>query len=156
VFDSVYTKPDNRVCSWQTLRLAPRKSLGDIGTITTSWTPSDEASPKMLAFAKAVLKPAPSYGLMRTDLRLLSLGSTTEPELVDLKKFPTYARQLLFHPSGRFLYVSVTTDACAYAAAPAGRAAGDRGPARRGRRADALRRFLPLAGLSVHPSVPRL
>jgi len=159
VFGSVYTGRGDRVCSWQTLRLAPRGSLGDIGTVATGWTPSDEALPGMLAFAKAVLGRAPSYGLVRTDLRLLSLGSAAGPELVDLEEFPTYARQLLFHPSGRFLYVSGDDGRLrVYAAAPQGGlemvedlpGAGGAGPS------TAFTSLTLSMAVSASPSTPRL
>ncbi len=106
VFGSEHAGQDYQVCSWETIRLAPRGSLGDVGKAAAGWTPTDQASPGLLAFAKTVLGPRPSYAFVRTDLRLLSLGPAADPELLDLEVFPAYPRQLLFHPSGGFLYVS--------------------------------------------------
>jgi hypothetical protein len=116
VFGGVHTGQGERVCSWQTLRLASRGSVGDVGTVAAGWAPSDETSPAMLAFAKAVLRGA---RLVRSDLRLMSLAAG--PELVDLEELPTRAGQLLFHPSGRFLYVSGGDGSLrVYAASPQG------------------------------------
>jgi hypothetical protein len=43
---------------------------------------------------------------VRTELRLLSLGTGADPDLLDLAELPAEVRQLLFHPSGGSLYVS--------------------------------------------------
>jgi hypothetical protein len=51
-------------------------------------------------------RAAPSYEFVRTDLHLLSLGTGHDAELLDRVEFPAKVGQLLFHPSGRFLYVS--------------------------------------------------
>ncbi len=46
----------------------------------------------------------------RTDLRLLSMESDGSVALLDTAELPSRVRQLLFHPSGRFLYVADEDD----------------------------------------------
>jgi hypothetical protein len=107
VFGNAYVPwPRTKVCSWESPRLAPRTSLGDVGSVAAGFSPADSTSPALLAFAQAIHRPAPSYAFVRTDLRLLSMATGHDPALLDRVEFPANVGQLLFHPSGRFLYVS--------------------------------------------------
>jgi hypothetical protein len=94
------------VCSWEGPRLAPRGKLGDLGSGAAGFTPAEASAPALVAFAKEVDRPAPSYAFVRTDIRLLSVGTGADAVLLASAEFPARVRQLLFHPSGRFLYAS--------------------------------------------------
>jgi hypothetical protein len=108
VFGSIdaFGPDDAAVCSWEGPRLAPRANLGFEGSTAAAFSPRDATSPARLAIADDVLGPTPRYVYRRTDLRLLSLGGGGDVVLLDTVELPRRVWQLLFDPSGRFLYVA--------------------------------------------------
>jgi hypothetical protein len=95
---------DGTVCSWKGLHLAPLAKLGISAGVAAGFSPSDGGAPAMLAMANDVFTPQNVY--LRTDLRLLSMESDGEVALLDTVEVPGGVGQLLFHPSGHFLYVA--------------------------------------------------
>ena len=94
-----------RVCAWKGARLAPVTSLElDAGT-AAAHVPSSESQPMLLAFAGTPPRPARAY---RYEVRISSMSLDGELHLLDATGAPSDGdvMQLLFHPSGRFLYAS--------------------------------------------------
>ncbi len=99
------------VCSWEGRRLAPRPKLGFDSSMAAAFSPFDKTTPALLAMAEDVTGPAPRRIYRHTDLRLLSLGGEGELTLLDHVELPSPTSQLLFDPSGSFLYVAVADSA---------------------------------------------
>jgi hypothetical protein len=92
------------VCAWEGPRLAPRANLGIAASVAAAFSPADAASPALLAVAEDVYGARRTY--RRTDLRLLSVRSDGNAELLDTVELSRRARQLLFDPPGRLLFVA--------------------------------------------------
>ena len=97
----------NTVCSWKGPRLAPQANLGFPAEAAAAFSPADKATPALLAMASEVHTPKHVY--RHTDLRLLSMGSDGGVALLDTVELPSPVLQLLFEPSGRFLFVADDT-----------------------------------------------
>jgi hypothetical protein len=104
VFGGAYVGRAYTVCSWEGPRLAPRANLGIDASQGAVSAPVDKTTPALLALAGDV--QVRQHGYLRTDLRLLSMGSDGGVALLDTVELPSRVRQLLFHPSGRFLYAA--------------------------------------------------
>jgi hypothetical protein len=108
VFGGAYVGERLTVCSWEGPRLAPRANLGFAASEGAAFSPLDQAKPALLALAGDVHTRGNAY--LRTDLRLLSMEGSGGTSLLDSGELPSRVRQLLFHPSGRFLYVADEDD----------------------------------------------
>jgi hypothetical protein len=106
VFGSDYGEA--AVCSWEGPRLAPRANLGFAASQGAASSPTDPTATTFLAMAGDVRTRQNVYE--RTDLRLLSMEGDGSVALLDTAELPSRVRQLLFHPSGRFLYVADEDD----------------------------------------------
>jgi hypothetical protein len=113
------------VCSWEGPRLATRANIGVDSDYAVSVSPQGVSS----APSTAAIRPA-TFVAMRTsysvkhgtyyqtkyEVRLFAVRDDGGLELLDtVEPEPGYANPMLFHPSGRFLYVS---HAASYAAPP--------------------------------------
>jgi hypothetical protein len=96
------------VCSWEGPRLAPHANLGLNATVGAAFSPAAETTPALLALAGDVRTRQGTY--LRTDLRLLSMQNDGGVALLATVELPSRARQVLFHPLGRFLYVADEDD----------------------------------------------
>jgi hypothetical protein len=94
------------VCSWEGPRLAPRGNLGIDASTAAAFSPGDLASPALLAMTDDVAGPSPRHAYQRTILRLLSVAHGGDVALLDAVDLKSRAWQLLFDPSGRFLFVA--------------------------------------------------
>jgi hypothetical protein len=103
VFGAAYLDKDT-VCSWEGPRLAPRANLGLAASLGAALSPVDETMAALLALAGDVRTRRGTY--LRTDLRLLSMENGGGVALLATLELPSRVRQVLFHPSGRFLYAA--------------------------------------------------
>jgi hypothetical protein len=103
VFGAAYLDKDT-VCSWEGPRLAPRANLGLAASLGAAFSPVDETMAALLALAGDVRTRRGTY--LRTDLRLLSMENGGGVALLATLELPSRVRQVLFHPSGRFLYAA--------------------------------------------------
>ena len=103
VFGAAYLAEDT-VCSWEGPRLAPHANLGLAASQGAALSPVDGTMPALLALAGDVHARQGTY--LRTDLRLLSMENDGGVALLATVELPSRVRQLLFHPSGRFLYAA--------------------------------------------------
>jgi hypothetical protein len=95
---------EGAVCSWEGTRLAPRANLGFAASEGAAFSPTDSTAATLLAMSGDVRTP--HYVYRRTDLRLLTMEGDGGVALLDTVELPSRVLQLLFHPSGRFLYVA--------------------------------------------------
>lgn len=84
----------NTVCSYQGLRLRPLADLGFSAYAAEAFVPADDALPALVA--TSTTGPA---------LRLFAMTGEGDLRLLDSEDLPDRAERLLFHPSGRFLYL---------------------------------------------------
>jgi hypothetical protein len=102
----------NTVCSWEGPRLAPHADLGfesgyavaialpGVGSSSTADRPATLVAMR----TSSSVKHGDSYKT-KYEFRLFAMSNRGDLELLDTVE-PGYAQQLLFHPSGRFLYAS--------------------------------------------------
>ena len=103
VFASSYVDDEDTVCSWESPRLAPRANLELRSTYAVAFAPRSGASSSS---ATTLVAMRMGTAAMRPyEVRLFALGDAGALEPLDTVA-PGYPRQLLFHPSGRFLYAS--------------------------------------------------
>jgi hypothetical protein len=120
VFAWTSTDLVHTTCSWEGPRLAPRENLGLYTQYAAALALGDGAPSLGLSSRPAALVAMrTSYSVKHGDhdqtkyeVRLFAMGADGALQPLDAGE-PGYARQLLFHPSGRFLYV-------AHAAGPSG------------------------------------
>jgi hypothetical protein len=116
VFAWSLVEPDERtVCSWEGPRLTPRANLGlesDYAVALPSRGVSGAASSSTASRAASLVAMRTSHPVSEGDpfgkkyeVRVFAMSDDGGLEPLDTVE-PGYARQLLFHPSGRFLYVS--------------------------------------------------
>jgi hypothetical protein len=119
LFAAVSLPPDRRtVCSYQGARLKPLADLGFRAYVAEAFVPAAESQPALLAMGVDV----PAGKTTRHELRLFSMNASGDLQLRDSEDLLREVRKLLFHPSGRFLYVSDTADTLlGYAIGPEGR-----------------------------------
>jgi hypothetical protein len=97
------------VCSWEGLRLAPRAKLTLRSGVATAFVPPSDAEPALVAMSNG---PTPGYPYPNHhEVQLFSMGPDGGLQLLDKADAPedVDVAQLVFHPSGRFLYVSYRT-----------------------------------------------
>ena len=112
---SLVERYERTVCSWEGPRLAPRANLGLESDYAVALTPRSVSG---AASSSAASRPATLVAMRtshpvsdgdpfgkRYEVRLFAMSDDGGLEPLDTVE-PGYARQLLFHPSGRFLYVS--------------------------------------------------
>jgi hypothetical protein len=100
-------------CSWEGPRLAPRANLGLSSRYAAALALPDGASPFTLSTRPtALVAMKTSYDVRRGDhylavyeIRLFAMGEHGDLELLDTVE-PGFEWKGLFHPSGKFLYVS--------------------------------------------------
>ena len=110
LFASSHIGYDKAVCSWEGPRLAPRSNLGLQSDYAVALAPRDVSS---VSSSSPASRPA-TLVAMRMDssttkqyeVRLFALSDDGDPEPLDTITGSGWARHLLFHPSGRFLYLS--------------------------------------------------
>lgn len=85
-------------------RLAPRANIGLAASLGAAFSAVDETTAALLALAGDVRTRQGTY--QRTDLRLLSMGPDGGVALLAAVELPSRVRQILFHPTGRFLYAA--------------------------------------------------
>ncbi len=121
LFAAVSLPPDRRtVCSYQGPRLKPLANLGFRAYVAEAFVPAAESQPALLAMGVEV----PAGKTMRHELRLFSMNADGALRLLDSGDLLRDVAKLVFHPSGRFLYVSDTADTLlGYEIGPEGRLA---------------------------------
>lgn len=102
LFAAGYIGIDKVVCSWEGPRLAPRANLGLRSDYAVAFAPRGAPSSSS---ATLVAMRMDASTAQRSEVRLFAMSADGGLEPLDAVE-PGYARQLLFHPSGRFLYVS--------------------------------------------------
>lgn len=107
------TGDEYRVCSWEGPRLTPRAAIGLQASLAVAVVPLVSPLAPGTASRSAALvamrtwssgQDAMSHGT-RHAIRLLAMSEAGDLTLLDSVE-TTYPRQLLFHPSGRFLYLA--------------------------------------------------
>ncbi len=106
------------VCSYEGPRLAPRRDLGFSATKAAGLDPGVDSEPARVAFPVTI--PAASGHPVRYELRVFTLAADGSPQLQDTLETADEVQQVLFHPSGRFLFASVGTALWVYTVAPDG------------------------------------
>src|SRR5262249_11104996 len=106
VFGSARVGNDYTVCSWEGPGLAPRSNLGISGGHGAAFSPPSGAASALVAMAGDVFAPDLPHAYVGTQVRLLSMESDGGLALLDTVELSNQVFQLLFHPSGRFLYVA--------------------------------------------------
>lgn len=107
-----YIDYKDTVCSWESPSLAPRANLALRSGYAVAFAPQrggSSSSGKPLVAMRMGASSEPPY-----EVRLFAMGDGGALEPLDAVA-PGYVRQLLFHPSGRFLFAS---HAVSYAAWP--------------------------------------
>ncbi|HEX9186563.1 MAG TPA: hypothetical protein VGB87_05815 [Vicinamibacteria bacterium] len=96
------------VCSWEGPRLAPRANLGLQAHRAVALVARDDASsPTATASATTLVAMVlGSPASVNHSVRLFAMGGDGDLAPLDTVTGPWRVRQLAFHPSGRFLYVS--------------------------------------------------
>jgi hypothetical protein len=99
-------------CSWEGPRLAPRANLGVRAEYAAALALRDGASLSPSLRPAALVAMRSSYSVKhgdryqtRYEVRLFAMGDDGDLELLDIVE-PGFGWKGLFHPSGRFLYVS--------------------------------------------------
>jgi hypothetical protein len=115
VFAQGYVDYGNTVCSWEGPRLAPRANLGLDSDYAVAFAPrgvSDAASSPAASPPATLVAMRTWYSVRHGDsyqtkyeVRLFAMNADGDLAPLDTIE-PGYARRLLFHPSGRFLYAS--------------------------------------------------
>ena len=106
------------VCSYQGLRLKPYGAFEFSASVAEAFVPSSEAEPTLVAMGV----PVEAGDASRSELRVFSMGADGDLRLLDGDELPSAPTQLLFHPSGRFLYViDIASRLRAYRLDPGGR-----------------------------------
>jgi hypothetical protein len=112
VFARSYVDDRNTVCSWEGPRLAPRADLGlDSGyAVAIALTGDGSSSAAGRPATLVAMRTSSSVGhgdsyKTKYEVRLFVMRDGGTLELLDTVE-PGYAQQFVFHPSGRFLYVS--------------------------------------------------
>jgi hypothetical protein len=110
LFASGYVGPgtarEKTVCSWEGPRLAPRANLGlqshhAVAIAPRVSTPSPASRPATLVAMEMDVSTRGEY-----EVRLFAMSHDGDLEPLERITGPGWVRHLLFHPSGRFLYVS--------------------------------------------------
>jgi hypothetical protein len=103
---------ESTICSWEGARLAPRANLGVYTHYAVALALGAGASFHLSSRPAALVAMRTSYDVKRGnhyqtkyEVRLFAMSEDGHVEHLDTVE-PGYARHLLFHPSGRFLYVS--------------------------------------------------
>lgn len=99
---------DRTTCSWEGPRLAPRANLGLRSDYAVALAPRGGASSSSPASTRTLVA-------MRMDtsatgpyeVRLFAMSDDGALQMLDATTGPGWARHLLLHPSGRFLYLSL-------------------------------------------------
>ena len=97
-------------CSWEGLRLAPRARFTLRSQAATAFVPPSDAAPALVAMSSGPPTQSDHYP-NHHEVQLFSMGPDGSLQLLDKADAPTDldVAQLVFHPSGRFLYVSYRT-----------------------------------------------
>jgi 6-phosphogluconolactonase (cycloisomerase 2 family) len=108
LFATGYVGPhyDRTVCSWEGARLAPRADLGMRSFDAVAIAPRLSASPPASFPAPLVAMEMGSGGTGQYEIRLFAVSPDGELKPLEAITGPGWVRHLLFHPSGRFFYVS--------------------------------------------------
>jgi hypothetical protein len=119
LFASVWIPSEGRtLCSYQGPRLKPLADLAFNASAAEAFVPASESQSVLLAMGVEV----PAGKATRYELRLFSMDPDGQLRLLDSEDLRHEVRRLLFHPSGRFLYVSDTDETLfGYALGPEGR-----------------------------------
>jgi len=114
LFARAYARHDETVCSWEGPRLAPRADLGLQSDYAVAVSPPGASS---ASSSSAAVRPATlvalrtsysvkhgEYYQTKYEVRLFAMSGDGGLELLDTVE-PGYVKTMLFHSSGRFLYV---------------------------------------------------
>jgi hypothetical protein len=119
LFAAVPVPPERRtVCSYEGPRLKPLANLGFVASVAEAFVPPSVSQAVLLAMGVEV----PAGKATRNELRVYSMNSDGALQLRGSADLMRDVQQVVFHPSGRFLYVSDTADTLlGYAIGPDGR-----------------------------------
>jgi 6-phosphogluconolactonase (cycloisomerase 2 family) len=104
VFASGFVGADQSVCSWEGPRLAPRANLGLRSSYAVALEPRGAAASSASARTLVAMRMDTPTG--QYEVRLFVMGHDGALQMLDAATGTGWVRHLLFHPSGRFLYVS--------------------------------------------------
>jgi hypothetical protein len=120
VFASGYVGPwpgwEKSVCTYEGPRLAPRVDLGIQSFSAVAVAPHVPASSSASLPATLVAMEVGAWATGQYEIRLSAMGQDGDLEPLETIAGPGWVRHLLFHPSGRFFYVS---HAATYSGSPA-------------------------------------
>jgi 6-phosphogluconolactonase (cycloisomerase 2 family) len=120
LFTRVYRAGQQRTCSFHGQRLAPHADLGpSFGAPQAVLDPAHSADPALVASSRTT--PASSGQPARHELLLFALTPEGDPQQRDAVETFDAVGQVVFHPSGRFLYANVGTALWGYSIAADGR-----------------------------------
>jgi hypothetical protein len=106
---------ESTVCSWQGPGLVPRSNVGVPSRYAVAFAPSRGAGGSLTSTASTrtlvAMRVEPDYVIARStnqyEIRLFAMSDAGDLQPLDSVTGAGYARRMLFHPSGRFLYVSL-------------------------------------------------